>query len=152
MLTHRDRNIHVLQLVYTLNFICGGTFCLVPRKPPKDSRHVKFTRYSGKLTVFAILVGKCFHVNSFCGSTFFQVPLQLVLNCMNLFVYSLCLCMNVITVTPRYNTVVGRHLLRPPYKRGALWDPVDLFDIIHCLSQAAIPRHCRVLYSNVAQK
>ena len=34
------------------------------------------------------------------------------------------------TVTPRYNTVVGRHLLRPPYKRGALWDPVDLFDII----------------------
>ena len=48
MLTHRDRNIHVLQLVYTLNFICGGTFCLVPRKPPKDSRHVKFTRYSGK--------------------------------------------------------------------------------------------------------
>ena len=37
---------------------------------------------------------------------------------------------NVCTVTPRYNTVVGRHLLRPPYKRGALWDPVDLFDII----------------------
>ena len=34
------------------------------------------------------------------------------------------------TVTPRYNTVVGRHLLRPPYKRGTLWDPVDLFDII----------------------
>ena len=32
------------------------------------------------------------------------------------------------TVTPRYNAVVGRHLLGPPYKRGALWDPVDLFD------------------------
>ena len=34
------------------------------------------------------------------------------------------------TVTPRYNAVVGRHLLRPPYKRGALRDPVDLFDIV----------------------
>ena len=34
------------------------------------------------------------------------------------------------TVTLRYNAVVGRHLLGPPYKRGALWDPVDLFDII----------------------
>ena len=34
------------------------------------------------------------------------------------------------TVTPRYNAVVGRHLLGPPYKRGALWDPVDLFDIV----------------------
>ena len=34
------------------------------------------------------------------------------------------------TVTPRYNAVVGRHLLGPPYKRGALRDPVDLFDII----------------------
>ena len=34
------------------------------------------------------------------------------------------------TVLPRYNTVVGRHLLRPPYKRGALWDPVDLFEIV----------------------
>ena len=34
------------------------------------------------------------------------------------------------TVPPRYNAVVGRHLLRPPYKRGALWDPVDLFDIV----------------------
>ena len=34
------------------------------------------------------------------------------------------------TVTLRYNAVVGRHLLRPPYKRGALWDPVDLFDTI----------------------
>ena len=33
-------------------------------------------------------------------------------------------------VPPRYNAVVGRHLLRPPYKRGALWDPVDLFDIV----------------------
>ena len=32
------------------------------------------------------------------------------------------------TVMPRYNAVVGRHLLGPPYKRGALWDPVDLFD------------------------
>ena len=30
------------------------------------------------------------------------------------------------TVTPLYNDVVGRHLLRPPYKRGALCDPVDL--------------------------
>ena len=98
MLTHRDRNIQVLQLVYTLNFICicGGTFCLVHRQLPKDSRHVKFTRYSGKLTVFAILVGKCFHIHSFCGSIFFQVPLQIVLNFMNLFVYSLCLCMIVI--------------------------------------------------------
>ena len=38
--------------------------------------------------------------------------------------------MYIITVTPRYNGVVGRHLLRPPYKRGTLWDPVDLFDII----------------------
>ena len=34
------------------------------------------------------------------------------------------------TVTLRYNAVAGRHLLRPPYKWGALWDPVDLFDII----------------------
>ena len=34
------------------------------------------------------------------------------------------------TVTPRYNAVVGRHLLGPPYKRGALWDPVDLLDIV----------------------
>ena len=34
------------------------------------------------------------------------------------------------TVTLRYNAVVGRHLLGPHYKRGALWDPVDLFDII----------------------
>ena len=34
------------------------------------------------------------------------------------------------TVTLRYNAVVGRHLLGPPHKRGALWDPVDLFDII----------------------
>ena len=34
------------------------------------------------------------------------------------------------TVMLRYNAVVGRHLLGPPYKRGALWDPVDLFDII----------------------
>ena len=34
------------------------------------------------------------------------------------------------TVTLRYNAVVGRHLLGPPYKRGTLWDPVDLFDII----------------------
>ena len=34
------------------------------------------------------------------------------------------------TVTLRYNAVVGRHLLRPPYKRGALWDPIDLFDIV----------------------
>ena len=34
------------------------------------------------------------------------------------------------TVTPRYNVVVGRHRLRPPYKGGALWDPVDLFDIV----------------------
>ena len=34
------------------------------------------------------------------------------------------------TVTLRYNAVVGGHLLGPPYKRGALWDPVDLFDII----------------------
>ena len=24
------------------------------------------------------------------------------------------------TVRPRYNAVSGRHLLRPPYKRGAL--------------------------------
>ena len=37
---------------------------------------------------------------------------------------------DAITVTPRYNAVIGRHLLGPPYKRGALWDPVDLFDII----------------------
>ena len=34
------------------------------------------------------------------------------------------------TVMPRYNAVVWRHLLGPPYKRGALWDPVDLFDIV----------------------
>ena len=34
------------------------------------------------------------------------------------------------TVSPRYNAVAGRHLLRPPYKRGTLWDPVDLFDIV----------------------
>ena len=26
------------------------------------------------------------------------------------------------TVMPRYNTVVGKHLLGPPYKRGTLWD------------------------------
>ena len=48
----------------------------------------------------------------------------------------LCVCMCVhiqCTVTPRYNAVVGRHLLGPPYKRGTLLDPVDLFDI-------AIPR------------
>ena len=38
--------------------------------------------------------------------------------------------MNSYTVTPRYNAVVGRHLLEPPYKRGAICDPVDLFDII----------------------
>ena len=37
---------------------------------------------------------------------------------------------NKYTVTLRYNAVVRRHLLGPPYKRGALWDPVDLFDII----------------------
>ena len=35
-----------------------------------------------------------------------------------------------ITVTPRYNTVIGMHLLGPPYKRGALWDLVDLIDIV----------------------
>ena len=34
------------------------------------------------------------------------------------------------TVTPRYNAVVGRHLLGLPYKRGVLWDPVDLVDIV----------------------
>ena len=34
------------------------------------------------------------------------------------------------TVTPRCNVDVGRHLLGPPYRRGALWDPVDLFDIV----------------------
>ena len=34
------------------------------------------------------------------------------------------------TVPPRYNAVVGRHLLGPRYKRGAQWDPVDLFDIV----------------------
>ena len=34
------------------------------------------------------------------------------------------------TVMPRYNAVVGRQLLGPPYKRGALWDPVDLFNIV----------------------
>ena len=34
------------------------------------------------------------------------------------------------TVTPRYNAIIGRHLLGPPYKRGALWDPVDLFYIV----------------------
>ena len=39
-------------------------------------------------------------------------------------------CMKACTVPPRYNAVVGRHLLRPPYKRGALWDPVDLIDIV----------------------
>ena len=46
------------------------------------------------------------------------------------------------TVTPRYNAVVGRHLLGPPYKRGTLWDPVDLFDIIPRRSkgQAKLPR------------
>ena len=47
------------------------------------------------------------------------------------------------TVTPRYNAVVGRHLLGPPYKRGALWDPVDLFDIIiprQSKGQAKLPR------------
>ena len=37
---------------------------------------------------------------------------------------------HVTTVLPRYNAVVGRHLLRPRYKRGALWDPVDLFEIV----------------------
>ena len=41
----------------------------------------------------------------------------------------------------RYNAVVGRHILRLPYKRGALWDPVDLFDIV-------IPRQ-RYLVPNV---
>ena len=35
---------------------------------------------------------------------------------------------SLFTVTPRYNAVVGRHLLGPHYKRGTLWDPVDLFD------------------------
>ena len=47
------------------------------------------------------------------------------------------------TVMPRYNAVVGRHLLGPPYKRGALWDPVDLFDIIiprRSKGQAKLPR------------
>ena len=34
------------------------------------------------------------------------------------------------TVTLRYNSVIGRHFFRPPYKQGALWDPVDLFDIV----------------------
>ena len=34
------------------------------------------------------------------------------------------------TVMLRYNAVVGRHLLTLPHKRGALWDPVDLFDIV----------------------
>ena len=34
------------------------------------------------------------------------------------------------TVMLRYNAVARRHLSRPPYKRGALWDPVDLLDIV----------------------
>ena len=33
-------------------------------------------------------------------------------------------------ITCYNNSVVGRHLLGPPYKRGALWDLVDLFDIV----------------------
>ena len=47
------------------------------------------------------------------------------------------------TVTPRYNAVVGKHLLGAPYKRGTLWDPVDLFDIIiprQSKGQAKLPR------------
>ena len=36
----------------------------------------------------------------------------------------------IYTVTLRDNAVVGSHLLGPPYRRGALWDPVDLFDIV----------------------
>ena len=40
------------------------------------------------------------------------------------------------TVTPRYNAVVGRHLLGPPYTRGTLWDPVDWFDIVIPRAQA----------------
>ena len=45
--------------------------------------------------------------------------------------------------TLRYNAVVVRHLFGPPYKRGALWDPVDLFDIIiprRSKGQAKLPR------------
>ena len=38
------------------------------------------------------------------------------------------------TVMPRYNAVVERHVLGPPYKRDVLWHTVDLFDIV-------IPRH-----------
>ena len=60
--------------------------------------------------------------------------------CMYVCIY---VCMYVCTVTPRYNAVVGRHLLGPPYKRGALWDPVDLFDIIiprQSKGQAKLPR------------
>ena len=37
---------------------------------------------------------------------------------------------NIVTVTPRYNAGIGRHLLGPPYKRGAPWDLVDLYDIV----------------------
>ena len=39
---------------------------------------------------------------------------------------------------PRYNAVAGRHLLRPPYKRGTLWDPVDLFDIVIPMGNAKV--------------
>ena len=55
--------------------------------------------------------------------------------CSAMFVYcvmsdSRCLPCVVYAVMLRYNAVVGRHLLRPPYQLGALWDPVDIFDII----------------------
>ena len=53
-----------------------------------------------------------------------------VLMIFELFLFRQMIKLSIHTVTPRYNAVVGRHLLRPPYKRGALWDPVDLFDII----------------------
>ena len=49
------------------------------------------------------------------------------------------LAMTVSTVTPRYNAVVRRHLLGPPYKRGALWDPVDLFDIVIPSQRTRVP-------------
>ena len=39
------------------------------------------------------------------------------------FLTLLIISYSLYTVPPLYNTVVGRHLLRPPYKRGALWEP-----------------------------
>ena len=83
-----------------------------------------------------MLVLLCFHVKEDYCEIFFKPDISSGTNngpwCWNIKtvqrVLARAVCNN--TVTPRYNAVVGRHLLGPHYKRGTLWDPVDLFDII----------------------